>query len=104
MKKTIVCILFAACVCLNLCACGGMDTGRDNAVVDRPAAPQATTEVMPEILPVPTPDVDDGVVKDDDGVIEERDTGTARSDTDKTRDTEQPASPAPTTTPTPGNG
>ena len=100
MKKTIVCFLFAACVCLSLCACGGMDTGRDNAVMDLPEIPQATTEVLPEIKPVATPEANDGVVTDRDGVIDERDSGTETRSGDN-RETEPPAS---TPVPTPGNG
>lgn len=75
MKKTMICMLLIGCVCLSLCGCGGMSTGRDNAVVETPLIPNNSPDLNPEILPMETPNAEDGIVNDRDGLIDEGDTG-----------------------------
>ena len=78
MKKSMVCMLLVACACLSLCGCG-MSTGRDNMVVETPLIPQNSPDLMPEILPMETPNTEDGIVNDLDGEIDENDTGADRN-------------------------
>ena len=94
MKRTVFCFLFAAIFCLSLCGCGAMDTGRDNAVTETPPVSQTTPEVLPETEPVVTPNVEDGIVKDRDGKIDEQDTGLAEP-SEGTEGIKTPSSPGP---------
>ena len=74
MKKSIA-IIAAALLILSLagCANGEMD---DNIVT----SPVPTA--MPSASPYVSPDMSDGEVKDDDGIIEDRDTGDRDDDKD----------------------
>lgn len=79
MRKTIVYTLCAAMLGALLCGCGYRSQGQDDMAVGTPAVPEMT----PMISPVPTPDPEDGVVGDRDGIIEEGDAvrgGTASGD------------------------
>ena len=69
MKRLLLIAFALALSCLVLAACGGL---RNDTPVQSPAA---TMDLIPEISPVLTPDVDDGVVKDRDGIIEDREPG-----------------------------
>ena len=91
MKKALICTLLAACVCLSLCGCGGMSAGRDNAAVETPMPPLSSPDVIPEALPTETPSVEDGIVRDDDGLIGEDGT---EAETE-TGTNSAPASPSP---------
>ena len=73
MKKSIAIVCAFALICAVLCGCGEMRA--DGKPAYESPAPAVT--VTPEITPMPTPDVNDGIVKDKDGVIEDRDTGSA---------------------------
>ena len=53
-----------------LCGCG---SGRDGDVVQQ--TPSVTIELIPEVSPMVSMDPADGYVKDQDGVIDEHDTG-----------------------------
>lgn len=75
MKRTVSCLLIAACCCLMLCGCGAGDERLDEMVVGTPIIP----ETSPIVTPMPTPDVEDGVVKDGDGLIEDGDTGRVKA-------------------------
>ena len=79
MRKTLICMLLVACVCLSLCGCGGMSTGRDNTAVQTPLIPHNSPDLLPEILPMETPNAEDGIVNDQDGEIDENDTGADRN-------------------------
>ncbi len=69
MNKRMISGILAAVLCVALSGCGSYRTDEDM--------------VIPSMPPVLTPDADDGVVTDRDGVIEDRDTGrTARDDRD----------------------
>ena len=94
MKKTIACVLIAAMLCLALCGCANRNSGYDNSVVGTPLIP----EVSPAVSPMVTPDLDNGTVEDEDGMIEEKETDrNQKSDSDKT--TTKPAvSPSPKVT------
>lgn len=71
MKKSFAYVMIAAMLCLALCGCGNQNSGRDDMAVGTPAVPEMT----PLITPMPTPDVEDGIVEDRDGMIEDKDTG-----------------------------
>ena len=63
--KAAALLLIAALCAAALCGCGSL---RD----DRPTqAPAATSDLVPEISPMLTPDMNDGIVKDEDGMIED---------------------------------
>ena len=65
MKRAIILVCVLAIICAALCGCGSL---RD----DRPTqAPAATAELIPEVSPMLTPDMNDGIVKDEDGMIED---------------------------------
>lgn len=101
MKKTMICMLLAACVCLSLCGCGGMSTGRDNAVVETPLIPNNSPNLNPEILPMETPNAEDGIVNDQDGIIDEGDNGAEHNTGVETprEGTQSSPSPEPTSAP-----
>ena len=67
MKRTICFACVFAVLCTLLCGCGSF---RDELPVHTPAA---TMDLLPEISPVLTPDMQDGLVTDRDGVIGDRD-------------------------------
>lgn len=69
MKRTIVIVCALAMLCAVLCGCGSY---RDERPVQTPVA---TMDLIPEVSPVLTPDMDDGIVKDEDGIIENREPG-----------------------------
>lgn len=66
MNKRMISGILAAVLCLALSGCGSYRTDEDM--------------VIPSMPPVLTPDADDGVVTDRDGVIEDRDTGRSSHD------------------------
>lgn len=86
MKKYIA-IIAAALLILSLAGCA--DSGLD---MDMTASPVPTA--MPSASPYVSPDMSDGEVKDDDGIIEDKDTGGVNDDKDG-KLTE--VSPSPTT-------
>ena len=97
MKKAVYTLMTAALV-LSLTGCAGMglmDGGQTEAPTVSPAV-----SASPAVV---TPDVDDGVVRDRDGIITDDDTGaetTARPDTGrKTGETGMTASPSPSASP-----
>ena len=62
--------LFLVCALALLCTVlGGCGIRGDKTPMETPAA---TMDLLPDLSPVPTPDVDNGVVTDHDGVIESR--------------------------------
>ena len=72
MKKVMILVCVLALARSALCGCGSI---RDNEPMQTPAA---TMGMIPEISPVITPDMNDGVVKDQDGLIEDNEAvGTA---------------------------
>ena len=66
MNKRMIGGILAAVLCLALSGCGSYRTDEDTVIASMP--------------PVLTPDADDGVVTDRDGVIEDRDTGRMTND------------------------
>ena len=95
MKKHIAYTLIAALLCLALCGCGNQNPGQeDPMVVGTPVVP----EMSPIISPMITPSLDDGIVKDDDGVIEELDTGTGQNRKDDKATDKTFISPSPKAT------
>ena len=74
MKKSIA-IIAAALLILSLAGCA--DSGVDDNVLTSPV-PTA----MPSASPYVSPDMSDGEVKDDDGIIEDKDTGDRNDDKD----------------------
>ena len=95
MQKPIAYTLIAALLCLALCGCGNQNPGQeDPMVVGTPVVP----EMSPIISPMITPSLDDGIVKDDDGVIEERDTGTGQNRKDDKATDKTFISPSPKAT------
>lgn len=73
MKRTIIFVCVFALFCTVLSGCGSF---RDDASVQ---TPMPTMDLIPEISPVLTPDMDDGVVTDRDGVIGDRDPAASAS-------------------------
>ena len=73
MKKSFA--YLAAILLLLLCLSGCGNSNMDNTIGVSPV-PTA----MPSASPYVSPDVDDGVVNDRDGIIEDRDTGGAFDD------------------------
>ena len=88
MKKITVCVLILAAVSVLLCACGDMDRNGQNDMIEVPAA-------SPVISPIITPNVEDGVVEDRDGLIREND----GKEPNAVAGTQIPGSPTPTTQP-----
>ncbi len=72
MKRSILCICAFALLCTLLCGCG---SGRDRDMVQQ--SPSVTIELIPEPSPMVSMDPADGYVKDQDGVIDEHDSGTS---------------------------
>lgn len=66
MKKSISVILLTAMLSLTLCGCGSY---RNDGSMGR------QDEIMPDITPMVTPDVSDGIVDDRDGRIEDNERG-----------------------------
>ena len=75
MKRLILLALALVFACLALCGCGGI---RNDMSAQKPSV---TMDLIPEPSPVITPDLDDGVVTDRDGVIEEREPGASAAPT-----------------------
>lgn len=73
MKKSFA--YLAAILLLLLCLSGCGNSNMDNTIGVSPV-PTA----MPSASPYVSPDVNDGVVNDRDGIIEDRDTGSANDD------------------------
>lgn len=72
MKRAIIFVCVLTMICTVLCGCGDYRNGRPMQT------PAATMDLVPEASPMLTPNVNDGIVKDQDGVIEENEpTGTA---------------------------
>ena len=61
MRNKIICILFAAFLCMILCGCGMDQTGNRPGTNDM--------DILPDVTPMISPDTQDGVVNDHDGVI-----------------------------------
>lgn len=68
MKKSFAYLVAVLLLILSLAGCA--DDGRDNTNMVSPV-PTA----MPSASPYVSPDVDDGIVKDNDGIIGDNDTG-----------------------------
>lgn len=87
MKKYFAYLLSVLVLSIALCGCGRNDVN-DNTVVNTPVVtPMITLDPSPSMMP----DVNDGEVKDEDGIIEDKDTG--KNDT-----TTATSTPAPTAT------
>ena len=94
MKRSIAYVLISVMLCLALCGCANRNPGYDDSVVGTPLIP----DVSPIVSPMVTPDIEDGIVEDDDGMIEEKDTGREQKPaTDKTTD-KTAVSPSPKVT------
>ena len=75
MKKITVCALSALLAAALLCGCGAGMNG-ENTVVETPiVAPVPSPVPSASVSPIVTPDLEDGIVKDRDGFIEETETG-----------------------------
>ena len=61
MKKKFLCIIFALLLCAVLCACGNNRT--DHGMMD------GDMDLLPDVTPIVSPDADDGIVDDEDGII-----------------------------------
>lgn len=72
MKKLIAYAMSAAMLCTLLCGCGSDQYGNGGAFTTTPSvAPQQDTTSVPTVSPMLTPDVEDGIVNDRDGIIED---------------------------------
>ncbi len=98
MKRSILLVCVFALLCAVLCGCG--DYRNDNLPMETPGA---TMELMPDTSPMVSMDPEDGVVRDGDGVIEDRDTGKPASAVSPkpTTDIAPSASPNQTVSPKP---
>ncbi len=72
MKKSIVYIAFTLILAFALCACGA-DRTSDGTVDGTAGTAKATNTPMVTVSPMITPDTDNGIVEDKDGIIEEED-------------------------------
>jgi len=100
MKRALVCVMLAGCLCLGLCGCGAMDRRTDDMVFETPLIPQTTVEPLPLPDVMETPDANDGYVRDEDGKIEEHDTGRETPRTTPRPDaTQESPSPEPNSVP-----
>jgi len=101
MKKAVY-TLTAFVLAVSLAGCAGTGLIRDDLIDgDRPAGTDyPTVSASPAVV---TPDVEDGVVRDDDGIITDDDTGAAatpRPDAGKkTEGNGKTASPSPSASP-----
>ena len=71
MKRSILLVCVLALICAILGGCGSYRG--DGMAVETPTA---TVDLVPDVSPMATMDPADGIVRDQDGVIEDRDTGT----------------------------
>ena len=86
MKRSLCCICAVMLICALLCGCGSMRMNDRDAGTESPAMP---SEIVPEMSPIISPGVENGITGDTDGIIERRDNpGAAPS-----------ASPSPSTDP-----
>lgn len=93
MKKTLALALAAVSLSLALCGCGDYRTEPDNAGRE-PEIVATPSPVLPEISPMITPDVNDGIVKDKDGEIEDHDTGKGTDTNSVKKPSVTPAAPS----------
>ena len=91
MKRLFVYFLPVLVLSFALCGCGRNDVN-DNAAVNTPVVtPMITLDPSPSMMP----DLNDGEVKDEDGIIEDKDTGSTNNTTSAT------ATPGPSASMTP---
>lgn len=67
MKKNIVHIAMALALSFMLCGCG---SAKDDSIVDN-TVPTALPSPTATTAPIVTPDVEDGVITDGDGIIDD---------------------------------
>lgn len=67
MKKVFACVICVVLLCTVLAACGDNRADNDRILNDMPAA---TAQVSPDL----SPDIEDGIVNDKDGMIDDNDT------------------------------
>lgn len=92
MKKNL-CLIFALLLCLALCACG-MDRSEGR--------PGSGMDILPDVTPMVSPDLNDGSVQDGDGIIGNGEGGAGATASPMPSATTTPGqnSPMPTTAPT----
>ena len=92
MKKNF-CLIFALLLCLALCACG-MDRSDGR--------PGSGMDILPDVTPMASPDLNDGSVQDGDGIIGNGEGGAGATASPMPSATTTPGqnSPMPTTAPT----
>ncbi len=88
MKKKLFCLLFALLLVLVSAGCGMDRSG---------ARPGTDTEILPDSTPMVSPDMNDGVVRDQDGIIGNGDMGSHNPS--PSASPVPSASPMPTTAP-----
>ena len=93
MKKTLVLALAAASLCLALCGCGDYRVEPGNTMKE-PDIVSTPSPMPPEISPMITPDMNDGIVKDTDGEIEDHDTGSSTGSNTTNKPAASPAAPS----------
>ncbi len=92
MKKNLT-LIFALILCLSLCACG-MDRSDGR--------PGSGMDILPDVTPMVSPDLNDGSVQDGDGIIGNGEGGAGATASPMPSATTTPGqnSPMPTTAPT----
>ena len=70
MKRSLCCICAVMLLCVLLCGCGSMRMNGHDVVTESPAMP---SDILPEMSPIISPDVDNGTTGDTDGIIERSD-------------------------------
>ena len=83
MKKLFVIIMATAMLSAALSGCGS-NVEDDNKM-------EIIPDTIPSVSPYVSPDMEDGVVKDEDGLIEDEDTGSGKDKDDKTYTSPSPA-------------
>ena len=93
MKKTFVLALAAVSLCLALCGCGDYRVAPESGAKE-PDIVSTPSPMLPETSPMITPDVNDGIVKDTDGEIEDHDTGSTPGSNTTKKPAASPATPS----------
>ena len=68
MKRHVLYSAMAVVMCMLLCGCGNDRIDNEAPIIETPAV---SPVIEPSVSPLATPDVEDGIVDDRDGIIED---------------------------------
>ncbi len=69
MKRHVLYSAMAVVVCALLCGCGNDRIDNEAPIIETPAV---SPVIEPSVTPLVTPDMEDGIVDDRDGIIEDK--------------------------------